>query len=157
MSTNNIQVSDAFNRYYQSLSVLRDLEIIRGDKITGDIGEFIAHRVLGVELENSQQTAGFDGMLNGRSVQIKYSQATQSKNINVGNPDDYDDLILVLHSRSCHFPEDNDSDFVIYTIQSEDVSVHFTRADGGKYTCTRNMISAIDNRQERNLDYTDLN
>jgi hypothetical protein len=157
MATTNTEVSAALIRYYESLSELRQLEIIRGDKVAGDIGEFIASRILGVELENSQGTRSIDGTLNGRTVQIKYSQTTEGKNINLGNPDNYDDLILVLHSTCSHFPVGVVSDFVIYLIPSDNVRAHFTRLDNEKYTCTRNMISKIENIQQRHILYAELN
>tara|TARA_R110002111_G_scaffold39049_1_gene73963 strand:+ start:108 stop:587 length:480 start_codon:yes stop_codon:yes gene_type:complete len=156
MDTTNTEVSAALIRYYESLQELRLLGIIRGDNIAGDIGEFFALRFLGAELETSQRTQSIDGILNGRRVQVKYSQATQSRNINIGNPNTYDDLILVLHSRSRHFPHNNNSDFVIYTIPSSDVASNFTRLVSGKYTCTRNMISKIESIQQRNITYAQL-
>ncbi|HYO02790.1 MAG TPA: hypothetical protein VET27_13350 [Mycobacterium sp.] len=63
---------------------------------TGHIGEWIAARIFGIELENAANAAGYDGRfmtgdaLNGRSVNVKaYTKHEAILDINLSAPLDY--------------------------------------------------------------------
>jgi hypothetical protein len=119
----------AINDFFQSLSVLRKLNIVRSDVVLGDIGEFLCTVVFdGLELVEGKTNRGYDAMLGGKKIQIKFSDSPDAKNIDLGNPLLYDALILVLGKRSAHrMPDDSDADYIFYK---------FSKADIGKFKVT---------------------
>lgn len=96
---NNMQIK-AINNFFKAVGKLQELKIIRSSKYLGDIGEFLASDKLGLDLVNSQKQKHYDAKKDGKTYQIKFHNAKVGTNINVGNPKNYDFLIIVIGPNS---------------------------------------------------------
>ncbi|MFY2558184.1 DUF6998 domain-containing protein [Corallococcus terminator] len=110
----------AIGEFFAAAEKLKGLGIIRSDKYLGDIAEFLAVSQFGMTLASSGREPGHDGIIEGRKVQVKFNGGT-SKNIECGNPDDYDELIVVLGPNSIMRRPDITTHFAIYRIPSDTV------------------------------------
>lgn len=156
----NEQLS-AIKNFFQSLSVLRELEIVRSDVVLGDIGEFLCTILFdGLTLVKNKTNEGFDAILEGNKVQIKFSDSCDTKNIDLGNPSLYDELIVVLGKKSKHrMPDDSDADYVFYKFSSSEVISKFKVACGHKLSKTKHFRKSLkqytlDNETKIKLNYS---
>ncbi len=89
--------------YFKMPQKLKDAGIVRSKKILGDIGEFLCTKVYSnLELASQKNQKGYDATRNGKKIQIKFSDSSDAKNINLGNPSEYDEVIVVLGVNSSH-------------------------------------------------------
>ncbi|WP_427110198.1 hypothetical protein [Lysinibacillus xylanilyticus] len=103
------QKMDIIN-FYRATQALKDSNVIRSSKYTGDIAEFLCSHWLGIKLESSQNRKGFDGIdpsSNNSKVQIKYHGAETGTNIDMRSykEGDFDDLYVVLSPNSTIRPD----------------------------------------------------
>jgi len=131
----------ALKNYTKSLEKLRKLKIIRSKNITGDIGEFLAMKLHpGLILVDRKNNPGYDALdPNEKKYQIKYSDSKESENIDLGDPSEYDYLIIILGSNSKH-KLDDDGLYSPYTFSSADLKDHWPRTPQGHYTLTKNKL-----------------
>lgn len=129
--------SKAIRSFFNSLNLLKQLNIIRSDVIFGDIGEFLCTIVfVGLQLVREKTNEGFDAILDQKKVQIKFSDSSDAKNIDLGNPDQYEILIIVLGKKSAHrMHDDSDADYLFYKFSSNEVMSKFKVASG--YTLSK--------------------
>ena len=119
----------AIGEFFLAADRLKTLRIIRSDKYLGDIAEFIAVSQLGMTIVTSGTEPGHDGHIEGRKVQVKFNGGT-SITIDCGNPDDYDELIVVLGPKSVMRREELTEPYVIYRIPSDVVRNKAPHKDG---------------------------
>jgi hypothetical protein len=122
------QVS-AIGEFFSAAEKLKTLGIIRSDKYLGDIAEFIAVSELGMDLAVSGREPGYDGHIQGKKVQVKFNGGT-SITIECGNPDDYEELIVVLGPKSVMRRPELTTPYVIYRIPSATVRNKAPHKDG---------------------------
>lgn len=130
--------SSSINKYLNAIKNLKEAGVIRSDRVDGDIGEYIAARVFGLTLEDSLQQNGYDARLEGSRFQIKYNNSAYRNNINVGDPDKYDFLIVVIGPNSKLRSTDHVSgEFRCYKYESKDVKLW--RKNAGCY-CAKSRL-----------------
>ena len=90
-------------QFYKLIKKKKKENIIRSDNIFGDIGEFFCTQVYpDLKLVPSKTNPGYDATENGKKIQIKFSDSCDARNIHVGNPNNYNELIVVLGPKSIH-------------------------------------------------------
>jgi hypothetical protein len=119
----------AIGDFFSSAERLKSLGIIRSDKYLGDIAEFIAASQFGMAMVSSGREPGHDGHIDGRKVQVKYNGGT-SITIDCGNPDSYEDLIVILGPKSVMRQVDLLEPYVIYRIPNHIVRKKPPHKDG---------------------------
>ena len=128
-------------KFFKTLKGLRNAGIVRSDVILGDIGEFLCTVVFrGLVLVPDKTNVGYDAVYNEKRIQIKYSNSKDTKNIDLGDPSKYDELIVVLGNESAHrMNNDNDADFLFYRYESSEVKDKFGVASGYKLSKTKHF------------------
>jgi len=119
----------AIGDFFLAADQLKSLGIIRSDKYLGDIAEFIAVSQLGMSMASSGREPGHDGHIEGRKVQVKFNGGT-SITIDCGNPDSYEELIVILGPKSVMRRPDLLEPYVIYRIPSDVVRKKAPHKDG---------------------------
>lgn len=131
----------AIRNFFKSVGQLRQLKIIRSDTVFGDIGEFLCTIVFdGLTLVEEKTKEGFDAWLDGKKVQIKFSDSSDTKNISLGDPYQYEILIVVLGRKSAHrMHNDLDEDYLFYKFSSKEVIERFKVRSGYKLSRTKHF------------------
>lgn len=119
----------AISEFYAATDRLKQLNIIRSDRYLGDIAEFIAKSLLGMDMAKSCREQGHDGYIGSKKVEVKYNGG-KSITVNAGDPNTYDELILILGPNSAMRDSNLHEDYVIYRIPSSEVSKKRPHADG---------------------------
>lgn len=119
----------AIGEFFSAADKLRTLGIIRSDKYLGDIAEFMAASQLGMSMASSGRQPGHDGHIEGRKVQVKFNGGT-SITIDCGNPNSYEELIVILGPKSVMRRPDLLEPYVIYRIPSDVVRKKAPHKDG---------------------------
>ena len=119
----------AIGDFFSAADRLKKLDIIRSDRYLGDIAEFIAKAQLGMTMAQSCREPGHDGHIDGKKVQVKFNGGT-SITIDVGNPETYDELIVILGPNSVMRSSGFSDPYVIYRIPSEVVKQKPPHRDG---------------------------
>ena len=143
MVMNNLQ-KEAIKKFWEALDLLRKSEIIRSDVVFGDIGEFLCTEVFnGLCLVEEKTKEGFDAFYNEKKVQIKFSNSSDTKNIPLGTPTQYEELIVVLGQKSVHRNiDDLDADYLFYRYSSAEVEKHFKITSGYTLSKTKHFKKA---------------
>lgn len=129
--------------FFQSMSDLVEANIVRSDKILGDIGEWLCTQCFGISLCQSGRHPGFDGLIVGKRVQIKTHNSPEGTNLSVGDPNSYDELMIVIGPRSRLRPQLKDissNSFLIYRFTSDKVRSLMKRPSG--YYCAKGALTA---------------
>lgn len=131
------QIKKAITNYLNSIKELKQLGIIKTNPSLGDIGEFLCLIVYpGLELAESPINPGFDALFNGKKIQIKFTDSSLAGNFNVGDPNNYDELIFITGPNSCHRNPSESSEkkdlYLFYRYSSTEVIEKF-KTDSGYY------------------------
>ena len=130
----------AITEFFDSVSKLETAGIIRSSRYLGDIGEFLAKKSFGVTLASQLRQVGHDGTDQDGRVQIKFNNSTEGNNINVGNPKDYETLIVVIGPRSKLREENHGSnEFRVYRYSKKDVEAW--KSQSGGYYCAKERLA----------------
>jgi hypothetical protein len=115
---------NAIKTFFEIVQKLKDEEIIRSSKYSGDIAEYICQELYSLTLSPSQREVGYDGKdENEIRYQIKLNNSTQKTNQEVGDPTSYDNLLLVVTSDSLLFDSRYETAFIlIYNIPSSQLN-----------------------------------
>lgn len=119
----------AIDDFFTAVEKLRSLEIIRSNRFLGDLGEFIASRAIGLQLNQNKRQKGFDAIFNNKKYEVKYSNGTKT-NISLGNPNEYDFIVLVIGSRSVLFDSSILGNYAIYELPAS-VALNYPNDKGG--------------------------
>lgn len=115
--------------------------MIRSDKVLGDLAEWICVEFYGVSLATSGRNPGYDGVIGERKVQVKAHNSPKGTNLNVGNPDKYDELIVLIGPRSLLRVGPSGQTFHVYRFTADHVNAHFRR-DSGWFCAKGSLASA---------------
>ena len=131
------QIKNAITNYFNSLKELKRLRIIRTNPSLGDIGEFLCLLVYpGLVFAKSPTNPGFDALFNGKKIQIKFTDSSSAGNFNVGNPNNYDELIFITGPKSIHRnpsePDERNGLYLFYRYSSTEIINKF-KSDSGYY------------------------
>lgn len=125
--------------YFDCTSKLVDAGLIRSDKVLGDLAEWICVRRFGLVLETSGRHPGYDGLIENSKVQVKAHNSPKGTNLSVGNPDHYDELIVLIGPRSRLRIGPAGQNFHVYRFKADYVEANFRR-DSGCY-CARKGLA----------------
>lgn len=127
--------------YFDVVSRMQDNGIVRSDKVLGDLGEWICSQEFNLKLETSGRHPGYDGKIGNETVQVKVHNSPKGTNLSVGNPDRYQQLIILIGPRSrLRIGERNES-FHVYRFSSSDV-VRLMKRTTGHY-CARSVLQQV--------------
>lgn len=136
----NSAQKSAIAAFFESVSKLEAVGVIRSSRFLGDIGEFLAKEGFGVTLVNQLRQTGHDGTDKDGKVQIKFNNSTEGNNINVGNRKDYETLIVVIGPRSKLREEGHGpNEFRLYRYAKRDVESWKGKAGG--YYCAKERLA----------------
>jgi hypothetical protein len=127
----------AISEFRRAIEALRATGVIRSHRYLGDLGEFLCADTFGIDLERNLRAVGIDGRRNELRVQIKYHGGKNTA-IDVGDPNSYDELYVVLGPGSVFRPHGYADDFLVYLISSDQVRAFESKE--GKYWCTQNRL-----------------
>jgi hypothetical protein len=129
----NQEQRKALVKFGSAVRELMDCGVIRSHRYLGDIAEFLCANEYGIDLENNLREVGHDGVLNNSRVQIKYGGG-KKKNVDLGNPEAYDEVFIVLGKESVLRTQPNNADFLVYRMTADEVRALGT-TNAGKYSC----------------------
>jgi hypothetical protein len=104
--------------------------MIRSDKILGDLAEWICVQHYGLILATSGRHPGYDGVIGERKVQVKAHNSPKGTNLNVGNPDQYDELFVLIGPSSRLRVGPSGQTFHVYKFIASHVNEKFRRTSG---------------------------
>jgi len=125
----NPEQASCIDEFFAVVEKLKTLSIIRSHKYLGDIAEFICTSQFGMSLAHSGRQPGHDGLIGDARVQVKFNGAT-STTVDCGDPDEYDELIVVLGPSSVLRPASRSERYVVYRISSDRVKTKTPHSDG---------------------------
>lgn len=126
--------------FFACATKLLDAGIVRSDKLLGDIGEWLCVKKYGLILADSGRNAGFDGHIDGKKVQVKVHNSPKGNNLSVGNPDKYDEVIIIIGPRSRLINKDSNNSFHVYRFTANEVKMLMQRASG--HYCAKGVLHA---------------
>lgn len=126
------------SEFFAVASKLNDAGIVRSDKLLGDIGEWLCVKAYGLVLAESGRSKGFDGCIGDNEIQVKVHNAPIGTNVSVGNPDNYDELIILIGPRSRLRDTDNTQSFHVYRFSSNEVKSTMKRSSG--FYCSKGTL-----------------
>ncbi|TGU74578.1 hypothetical protein E4633_03695 [Geomonas terrae] len=125
--------------FFHSAEKLYEANIVRSDKLLGDIGEWLCVKRYGLVLEQSGRHPGYDGLIGNRRVQVKVHNSPEGTNLNVGDPEKYDELIVILGPRSRLRPGSRSFTFHFYRFTAAEVEADMKRSSG--YYCAKTVLA----------------
>ncbi|MBF0502818.1 MAG: hypothetical protein HQM09_21970 [Candidatus Riflebacteria bacterium] len=126
--------------FFEASARLLDAKIVRSDKLLGDIGEWLCVKHYGLVLEKSRRNQSYDGWIRGLQVQVKVHNSPEGTNINVGDPEKYDELIVILGPKSWLRVSKTSQTFHVYRFSSKEVQTSMKR-NSGYYYCAKKSLN----------------
>jgi len=126
--------------FFTCAAKLLDAEIVRSDTLLGDIGEWLCVKKYGLILADSGRNPGFDGHIDGKKAQVKVHNSPKGNNLSVGNPEKYDELIVIIGPRSKLRNENFNNSFHVYRFTANEVKI-LMRRESGHY-CAKGVLRA---------------
>jgi hypothetical protein len=127
--------------FFACTASLQDAQIVRSDKILGDLAEWICVQRYGLDLATSGRHPGYDGVIGESKVQVKAHNSPKGTNLSVGNPDQYDELFVLIGPRSRLRVGPAGQTFHVYRFAASYVHTNFRRAAG--CYCAKGGLSAM--------------
>lgn len=134
----DITEKQLISEFFTVASKLNDAGIVRSDKLLGDIGEWLCVKAYGLVLAESGRNKGFDGCIGDNKIQVKVHNAPIGTNVSVGNPDNYDELIILIGPRSRLRNTDKTLSFHVYRFSSNEVRDTMKRSSG--FYCAKGTL-----------------
>ena len=136
----------ALSDFFSTVERLRQFGVIRSDKYLGDIGEFIAKNFYDIELSASGRQPGYDAFGERGRVQIKYHGSRTRTNVDLGNPAEYEVLVVVLGPSSMLRPTGYQEEFLVYEMPSNEVR-EYQNIDRHTYSCGKAPFNRTPDRR----------
>lgn len=136
------KIKKAIAEFFTSVKTLKCLGVFRSDKYLGDLGEYICKYLYDIKLAENGRQQGYDGIDTKDSslVQVKFHGSSTRTNIDLGNPDEYDYVLVVLGPDSLLRDPSNTGDFLIYRFSSETVK-NYKQGDSNSYSCGKSALT----------------
>ena len=122
----------ALTKFAEAVTELKAAGVIRSDRYLGDVAEFLCADAFGIHLEKNLREGGHDGHRGTLKVQVKFGGGKKT-NVDLGDPNVYDELFVVLGQGSVVRSARFDGDFLVYKLTAEEV--RGMKRPGGKYSC----------------------
>lgn len=116
--------------FFACVAKLQDAQMVRSDKVLGDLAEWICAQRYGLVLETSGRHAGYDGLIGSSNIQVKAHNSPKGTNLSVGNPDKYDELFVLIGPRSRLRIGPPGQNFHVYRFTAGDVEATLRRPTG---------------------------
>lgn len=129
----NSRQRNALVEFSQAVQELRAAGVIRSHRYLGDIAEFICAHAKNLVLEENLRAPGHDGMVGNNRVQVKYGGSTKT-NVSLGNPDAYDEILVVLGPESVLREAAEKAEFLIFTLTADEVRTS-NPCGNGTFSC----------------------
>jgi hypothetical protein len=129
----------AISAFHTAVKELKGAGVIRSHRYLGDIAEFLCAVEVGIDLATNLRQIGHDGMRGTLRAQIKYGGGSKT-NVDLGHPDTYDEVYVVLGKESVVRSGSHMADFVVYKLTSSEVHT-IGPTKKGKYSCGRGSLS----------------
>ena len=101
-SENDIsRISDALERLSSAMRDLKDLDVLRSQKILSDFSEWLIARIYHGEIAYSRTQTGWDVMVDSERIQVKaHAKAESNPNrwSTITDPSKFDSLVLLILS-----------------------------------------------------------
>jgi hypothetical protein len=127
-------ILSAISEFFDAVAKLRKLGVIRSDKYLGDLAEYIGQHFYEIELAVSGRQVGYDGVDKEGKVQVKYHGSPTRTNIDLGDPNQYDNLLVVLGPGSLLRSTSHAEEFLVYRMSSATARRHLNQKKG-TYSC----------------------
>ncbi|MHB1401708.1 MAG: DUF6998 domain-containing protein [Thiobacillus sp.] len=134
----NNRQKTAIENFASAITELNAAGVIRSHRYLGDIAEFLCADAFDIVLSDNLREEGHDGMRDDAKVQVKYGGGKKT-NVDLGNPDEYQEIYIVLGRESVVRTKTYDEDFVVYKLTSDEVRTMCTPS--GNYSCGRGPLS----------------
>jgi hypothetical protein len=135
--------SNAIREFFRAAERLKTLKVIRSDRYLGDIAEFICKDQFGLKLAASGRHPGYDGHIQGTKVQVKYAGGS-STTIDCGDPEHYDELLIVLGAHSVLRTHPKAKGFAVFRIPSAMVRTKVPHSDGRRRYTKRQLPASCE-------------
>ena len=116
----------AINKIVEGKKSLRELDVIRSERLVGEIGEWLAESIFGGERAKSSSQKGYDLVIKGKKYQIKTHAKGDKNNARWTqfkySKGEFDFFILIVMSKEIYLKE-------VYLIDEEKL---FSRIDETK-------------------------
>lgn len=132
--------AQAITDFMSAAAKLRSLAVIRSDRFLGDIGEFLAASEFQLKLAKSSRQEGHDTEGDIDRVQIKFHNSPTRTNINLGNPDKYDRVLVVIGPDSrLHPGGPSTGQYCFYDFLASHVKTYFSTKKN--YSCGKQALT----------------
>jgi len=121
----------------EAIARLRDEGIVRSHRYLGDLGEFLCADAFGIDLARNLRQVGHDGQREDLRAQIKY-HGGKTTTVNLGDPDRYDEVFVVLGPDSVLRPDGHPEEFLVYLLTAAEVRAF--ESENGNYFCTERRL-----------------
>ncbi len=121
---------ELIKNYLASIASLFEAKLIRSAKVLGDLAEWFCVQRYGLVLEKSGRHPGYDGRIGKFRVQVKAHNSPEGTNLNVGNPEKYDELIVLIGPLSRLRVGPPGLDFHVYRFPANHVKAFFKKEKG---------------------------
>lgn len=118
--------------FFDAVQELKESMVIRSDRYLGDLAEFLCADEFQIDLAKNLREAGYDGTRGPVKVQVKYGGGKKT-NVDLGDPDNYEEIYIVLGRGSVVRAATPDGDFIVYRLTADQARKMKTR--NGKYSC----------------------
>lgn len=136
----SVEEKEAINSFFEAVDKLKSLNIVRSNRFLGDLGEFFATKAISIQLNTNKRQKGFDAILDNKKYEIKYANGTKT-NISLGNPNEYDFVILVIGRDSVIFNSSINANYAIYKLTNTDALKYST--EKGVYSFGKNVLKSL--------------
>jgi hypothetical protein len=128
----------AIAKFSEAVAELKVAGVIRSDRYLGDVAEFLCADAFGIKLEQNLREGGHDGRRGDVKVQVKYGGGKKT-NVDLGNPNAYGELYVVLGRGSIVRSSRYDGDFLVYKLTADQVRA--LKNGSGGYSCGGSQFS----------------
>ena len=102
-------IKENINLFISAKNKLKDLDVIRSERIIGEFGEWFAEELTGAKRANSTSQKGWDLILNGKKFQVKTHAKGEGNKARWTqwnyNDDEFDVLVILIFSSSLELRE----------------------------------------------------
>ena len=136
----NQETREALKEFFSAQKRLNQLGIIHSKDYIGDIGRYLCQVMYNLAITKSGRQAGYDGMIGTSKIQVKINNCPIGTPVMLGEPGEYDELIVLLGPNCSLRPENIADDFISYRFTREKALKKF-KTPGGKYVGKKDLFS----------------
>jgi len=136
----NQETKEALKGFFSAQERLNQLGIIHSRDYIGDIGRYLCRVMYNLEVTKAGRQAGYDGMIGTSKILVKINNCPVGTPVMLGEPGEFDELIVILGPNCSLRPENIEDDFIFYRFTREEALQKF-RTPNGKYIGKKELFS----------------